>query len=209
MRAVVFAVMALFSTLALAQAPAFEEGKHYFVIEPAQPTSSGNKIEVVEAFMYTCPHCADLEPFLLAYRKNLPADVQFVPMPVAWNGGAEAFARAYYAAETLGIVEKTHEPMFAAIHKEGVRFTNMEDIANWYAKYGVTAEAFMSAANSFAVNTKINRSKTMVPRYGITGTPMVVVNGKYRVDVTSAGGHQQLVDVLKFLVDKERAAKKP
>lgn len=186
----------------------FQAGKHYTLIEPAQPTSSGDKIEVLSVFMYTCPHCYDLEPYLLKWKPTVPADVAYSPFPAAWNEPAEAFARAYYAAETLGILEASHEKFFAAIHKEHVPLQSLDSIAEWYTQFGVTKEAFLSAASSFAVNTKINRSKAMVPRWGVAGTPTMIINGKYRFDVSSAGGHQNVVELIDFLVAKERAAKK-
>ncbi|MGE4071252.1 MAG: thiol:disulfide interchange protein DsbA/DsbL [Lysobacterales bacterium] len=186
----------------------FQEGKHYFAIDPPQPTSSGNKIEVLEVFMYTCPHCYDLEPYLEKWKATKADDVAYSAFPAAWNEPVEAFARAFYAAETLGILEASHEKFFAAIHKEHKPFRSIEDIAEWYSQFGVTKEQFLSAANSFAVNTKINRSKAMVPRWGVAGTPTVIVDGKYRFDVSSAGGHQNVGELIDFLVAKERAAKK-
>ena len=120
----------------------------------------------------------------------------------------EAFARAFYAAETLGILDKSHEKLFAAIHKERVPLRSLDDIAQWYTQFGVTKEAFLSASSSFAVNTKINRAKAMVPRWGVEGTPAIIINGKYRFDVKSAGGHQNVAELIDFLVAKERAAKK-
>jgi protein dithiol oxidoreductase (disulfide-forming) len=186
----------------------YQSGKHYFVIDPAQPTSSGNKIEVLEVFMYTCPHCYDLEPYLTEWQAKKADDVAYSPFPAAWNEPVEAFARAFYAAETLGILDASHEKFFAAIHKEHTPFRTIEDIAEWYTQFGVTKEQFLSAASSFAVNTKINRSKAMVPRWGVAGTPTLIINGKYRFDVSSAGGHQNVADLIDFLVAKERAAKK-
>jgi thiol:disulfide interchange protein DsbA len=186
----------------------FQAGKHYTLIEPVQPTSSGDKIEVLSVFMYTCPHCYDLEPYLLKWKATIPADVAYSAFPAAWNEPAEAFARAFYAAETLGILEASHEKFFAAIHKEHVPLQSLDTIADWYTQFGVTKEAFLSAASSFAVNTKINRSKAMVPRWGVAGTPTMIINGKYRFDVSSAGGHQNVVELMDFLVAKERAAKK-
>ncbi len=188
--------------------PNFELGKHYYAIDPVQPTSSGDKIEVLAVFMYTCPHCYDLEPYLVKWAETKGADVAYAPFPAAWNPSAEAFARGFYAAETLGVMEKTHEAMFAAVHKERVAFRTLDDIANWYVeKGGVSKEQFMSAANSFAVNSKIGRSNAMIPRWGVAGTPAVVVNGKYRFDVGSAGGHVNVAPLIDFLVAKERAAK--
>jgi len=182
----------------------FVLGKNYYAIEPVQPTTSGSKIEVLEVFMYTCAHCYDLEPYLVKWKATLPKDVAYTPFPAAWNPGVEAFARAFYAAETLGILEKSHEPMFDAIHKTHTQFASLEEIAQWYTQYGVTKEGFLAAANSFAVNTKVNRAKTMLPRWGVAGTPTIIVNGKYRFDVSTAGGHQNIGPLIDFLVEKER-----
>lgn len=205
-----FALALAFAVPACAQQPeTFQQGRHYQAIDPVQPTSSGNKIEVLEVFAYTCPHCYDLEPFLNKWKAGKAADIAYSPVPAAWDGPAEAFARAYYAAETLGILEASHEKMFAAIHKERTPFRTLEDIAQWYTQFGVTKEAFLSAAQSFAVNTKINRSKAMIPRWGVGGTPTIVLNGKWRFDVSSAGGHQKVVELIDFLAAKERSAAKP
>lgn len=182
-------------------------GKNYFAIDPVQQTASGDKIEVVEVFMYTCAHCFDLEPYLIKWKATQAKDVAYTPFPAAWNPGAEAFARAFYAAETLGILEKSHGPMFEAIHKTHTPFASLEDVAQWYTQFGVTKEAFVAAANSFAVNTKLNRAKAMVPRWGVAGTPAIIVNGKYRFDVTSVGGHQHIGPMIDFLVAKERTSK--
>lgn len=204
-----FALALAFALPACAQpVEKFQAGKHYFAIDPVQPTSSGDKIEVLEVFMYTCPHCYDLEPYLSKWKATAPADVAYSAFPAAWNEPVEAFARAFYAAETLGILAASHDKFFAAIHKDHLPFRTIEDIAQWYTQFGVTKEAFLSAASSFAVNTKINRSKAMVPRWGVAGTPTVVINGTYRFDVSSAGGHQNIAELIDFLVAKERAAKK-
>lgn len=211
MRLIVAALFALVIALPACAQPVetFQAGKHYHLIDPPQPTSSGSKVEVLEAFMYTCPHCADLEPYLHRWAATKADDIAYSPLPVAWNGPAEAFARAFYAAEILGILEQSHQAMFDAIHKERVPFQDLESVAQWYTRFGVTKEAFLSAAQSFAVNTKINRAKQLTPRLGISGTPSVVVNGKYRFDVNSAGGHQKVPELIDYLVAKERAEKKP
>ncbi len=209
MRVFVAALLSLFLALPACAQPAekFALDKNYFAIDPPQQTTAGDKIEVLEVFMYTCAHCYDLEPYLVKWKATLPKDVSYSPFPAAWSEGVEAFARAFYAAETLGILEKSHEAMFNAIHKERTPFNSMESIAEWYTQFGVTKEAFMSAANSFAVNTKVNRSKAMLPRWNVAGTPTLIINGKWRFDVSSAGGHQNIGPLIDFLVEKERAAK--
>lgn len=185
----------------------FTAGTDYTVLEPAQPTNAGNKIEVLEVFGYSCPHCADLQLKVDSWRPKLPADVQVSYMPAVFGGVWEAFARAYYTAETMGVLEKSHTAIFKAVHVEKRAVRNLEDIAGLYVDFGIDKETFIATMQSFAVNAKIARAQQQVPRYGVTGTPTFIVNGKYRVEVTPEGGFDKMLKVVDFLVAKERTAK--
>lgn len=203
------AAFALASVSACAQGGVeqYQAGVHYFPVDPPQPTSSGDKVEVVEVFSYACIHCAHFEPHVQAWKQKKPAEAAFVYLPAVFNASWETMARAYYAGEVLGIAEKAHQDLFDGIHvRRDVR--NLEDIAKIYAKYGKTEQQFLDATKSFAVEMKINRAKQMVPRYGVDGTPTVIVAGKYRVTGGSAGGMEKIFDVVNFLVAKEAAAAK-
>jgi thiol:disulfide interchange protein DsbA len=203
------AALALVSMSACAQAGAepYQSGTHYFPIDPPQPTSAGDKVEVVEIFSYACIHCAHFEPHVQAWKSKMPANAAFSYLPAIFNPSWETMARAYYAGEVLGIADKAHQDLFDGIHvRRDVR--NLEDIAKIYAKHGKTEQQFLDATKSFAVEMKVNRAKQMVPRYGVDGTPTVVVAGKYRVTGGSAGGLDKVFDVVNFLVAKEAAAKK-
>jgi thiol:disulfide interchange protein DsbA len=202
------AAFALVSVSACAQVGVepYQAGTHYFPIDPPQPTSSGDKVEVVEVFSYACIHCAHFEPQVQAWKQKMPAAASFSYLPAIFNSSWEIFARAYYAGEVLGIAEKAHQDLFDGVHvRRDVR--NLEDIAKVYAKYGKTEQQFLDATKSFGVEMKINRTKQMVPRYGVDGTPTVVVAGKYRVTVGSAGSPEKVFDVVNFLVAKEASAK--
>jgi thiol:disulfide interchange protein DsbA len=203
------AAFALVSVSACAQGGVeqYQAGTHYFPIDPPQPTSSGDKVEVVEVFSYACIHCAHFEPHVKAWKEKMPAEASFSYLPAVFNASWETMARAYYAGEVLGVADKAHQDLFDGIHvRRDVR--NLEDIAKIYAKYGKTEQQFLDATKSFAVEMKINRAKQMVPRYGVDGTPTVVVAGKYRVTGGSAGGMDKMFDVVNFLVAKEAAAQK-
>lgn len=201
------AALLLLSPLALAQ---FEAGRDYIEISPAQPTASGDKIEVIEVFGYPCIHCAHAAPVISEWSKGLGPDVKLSYMPAVFGGVWEAFGRAFYTAETMGVMEKTHEPLFEAIHTEQRQFRNLEDIASFYAEYGVSKEAFLSALQSFPVNAKIDQAVEQVRAYGVEGTPTMIVNGKYRVmsPGEASGGFKKMLDIVDFLIAKERAAKK-
>ena len=203
------AAFALVSVSACAQVGVepYQAGTHYFPIDPPQPTSSGDKVEVIEVFSYACIHCAHFEPQVQAWKQKMPAAASFSYLPAIFNSSWEIFARAYYAGEVLGIAEKAHQDLFDGVHvRRDVR--NLEDIAKVYAKYGKSEQQFLDATKSFGVEMKINRTKQMVPRYGVDGTPTVVVAGKYRVTVGSAGSPEKVFDVVNFLVAKEASAKK-
>jgi thiol:disulfide interchange protein DsbA len=195
-----------------AQAPAaepFQSGTHYFPIEPAVATTApAGKVEVVEVFSYACIHCAHFEPHVAAWRAKMPKEASFSYLPAAWNPQWEGFAKAFYAAEGLGLLEKTHEPMFKALHEERRQFASLDELAQWYAGHGTKADAFLSSFNSMPTTAGVERSKQLVPQYGVDGTPTVVVAGKYRVTGQSAGGMDKVFDVVNYLVAKEVAAAK-
>jgi thiol:disulfide interchange protein DsbA len=186
----------------------FQSGVHYLPIDPAQPSSTSQGVEVIEVFSYACIHCAHFQAAVDQWKKTKPASATFVYLPAAWNPSWEMVARAFYAAESMGILDKTHKAFFDALHVERKPFTNLDSIAQWYATTaGVKAEDFVAAATSSAVNIKINRSKQMVPRYRVEGTPSVVVAGKYVVTGETAGGYENVFEVVNFLVAKEAAAR--
>lgn len=199
------------------------EGKHYFRIEPAQPkVTNTDKIEVAEVFSYGCPACNQFRPTMVQLAKELPAGTQVAYLPVSFNPAENfpMFQRAYYAAEALGIAQKSHEAIFDAIwntreltsykaNGNGLRPINelptIEDAAKVYAKFGVDPKEFVAVANSFSINTKMKRADELVRTYGVESTPTLVVDGKYRFTPSSAGGYEQTVELAKWLVSKEAA----
>jgi thiol:disulfide interchange protein DsbA len=187
----------------------FQAGVHYFPIEPALPLGqTSDKVEVVEVFSYACPACATFDPAVQSWKKRMPAGAKFSLLPAAWNPHWEMVARAYYAAEALGVQEATHDAFFKAMHIERKRLDTLETIAEWYGAHGVSAADFMAAMKSFAVDTRVNRSRQLVPRWGIDATPSVVVAGKYRVTGQAAGSYEQVFEIVDFLVAKESGAPK-
>lgn len=188
--------------------PEPREGTDFTVIEPPVLLSpSPGKIEVVEVFAYTCPHCASLQPRMTAWEATLPADVEFryAPMP---HGVSEPIARAFYAAEAMGERKRTHDAMFDAIAiKRRLRTGSAEELADLYAENGVDRDALLSTMNSFAVNAQIARTKKAIERWAIEATPTVIVNGRYKVTVTQDRGHDGLISAVDHLLARERAAR--
>ena len=186
----------------------FELGTHYQRFPAAQGTSSSpDLIEVAEIFWYGCPHCYTVDPYLENWRKNLPDDVSFVRIPAVWNSVLQIHARAFYTAEALDVVAELHSPIFREIHNNQNSLDSQEALAEFFGQYGVEADAFNAAYESFAVNTKLNRADELSRRYRIASVPTVVINGKYTTDVGMAGGYDELIDLIDDLVATERADK--
>ena len=183
-------------------------GTDYVEIEGGQPYAPlDGKIEVAEVFGYTCPHCAQFEPLITAWKRKQPADVRVTPVPAAFGGYWVTYARAFFAAETLGVLEKSHDAMFSALHVQRSLDLNAspEQIGAFYAKYGVDAKTFASTMASFGVETKLNRAKQFAVRSKVDGTPSIVVDGKYLVSVDPRG-YDVMFNTIEHLVARERAA---
>ncbi len=191
-----------------ATAPAWEEGKNYFPIDPPQPTASGGRIEVLEVFSYACSHCAHFQPYAEQIKAALPDYARFDYMPAIFNAQWEPYARAYYTAQSLGVLDKTHQALFDALHRDHKPLRTIEDLAGFYAEHGVDRAKFLATAGSFEVESKLQRAMAMVKNYGVDGTPSVIVNGRYRVTTQAAGGYPQLIELVGYLVKKEHEAPK-
>jgi thiol:disulfide interchange protein DsbA len=188
-------------------AVAAEAGKNYFLIEPPQPTASGDKVEVLEVFSYACIHCAHLQPYADEIKAKLPAYAEFSYMPAIFNEQWEAYARAFYTAQSLGLLDKTHQAMFDALHRDHRVFRSFDDIAAFYGEHGADVEKFKQTATSFEVESKLARARSVVPKYGVDGTPTIIVDGKYRITGASAGGYPEMVTLVELLARKAHEAK--
>jgi thiol:disulfide interchange protein DsbA len=178
------------------------EGSDYFPIDtPDLP--SGDKVQVVEVFGYSCIHCADFQPHLAAWKKHLPVDVQFSYLPAAFGGIWDAFARAFYAAQAMGIQEKSHDNIFKAVFVDK-RVTKADEIPALYADYGVDPKVFASTMQSFAVSAKLAAAHEQATRWGVDGTPTIVIDGKYRVLENKEGGVNGFLHTIDWLIAKQR-----
>ena len=185
----------------------FQEGKHYHRIEPAVETDVGDgKVEVLELFWYGCPHCFQFEPHLTSWNDTKAEYITFTRMPAVLNRGWLPHARAYYALETMGELEKMHSIFFEAIHVQGRRLRDVESMARFLSQYDVDAEKFKSAYDSLYVETKINRSGQLVRQYGSSAVPTVIINGKYRTSASDAGSYENVLRVINMLAEKEVGA---
>ncbi len=210
MRAFAVATLVLVLTAGSAFAQDYQAGKQYHKIEPPQPvTTTEGRIELVEFFSYGCPHCFEFAPQLHGWLAKAGKDVELVRVPVTFGrSNWVLLAKAYYAEKALNVVDQIHEPLFEAIHVDGRHFTDEQALAEFFAQHGVDRQAVLDAFDSFSVDVDLRRAERMVRAYGVRATPSLAVSGKYLVDPGETGGQQAMLDVVDFLINKERSLRK-
>ena len=220
-----FATIALSGATPAAAQPAsppakWVEGRNYYLIVPAHPTGlPPGKVEVTEVFSYACPACNQFQSYMHKLKQSIAPNVVLDYVPASFNPAEDwpMFQLAFVTAQSLGVADQTHDAMFDAVWTTGelsindastgglkARLPTIEDAARFYEKRaGVPAAKFLSTSKSFPVDTQIRKDEELIKAYGVDRTPTLVVNGKYRVVAQSAGGPDQVVELINWLVAKE------
>lgn len=182
-------------------------GVDYEVLPTPQPTYGRGGIEVAEVFSYRCIHCAKFQPSVDAWLKSNGAGLRWEYVPAAFGGTWDDFARAFFAAQALGVQQKTHAAVFKAIFElKKISTGTPEEIATMYAGLGVDKSKFLAAMKSPAVDLKLRKAHDFAVRTGIQGTPTLILDGKYRIAATTDRGFDGMLSTLDYLLFKERAA---
>ena len=214
------AVLTLSASVPAHSAQTWTEGVHYFLIVPPRPTSvPAGKVEVTEVFSYACPACNIFQPTIHKLKQSLPANAVVDYLPAAFNTAEDwpMFQLAYVTAQILGVDQQTHDAMFDAVWKGGDlsisdpstralknRMPTIEDAAKFYNQHaGVPVDKFIATSKSFSADMKVRTAQDLMVAYKVDRTPTIIVNGKYRLHVESAGGTDQLIELVKYLVAKE------
>jgi protein dithiol oxidoreductase (disulfide-forming) len=216
-----FAALALCMCMAAHGAATWTEGVNYILVTPARPTSvAPGKVEVTEVFSYACPACNVFVPTMHKLKQSLPANAVLDYLPAAFNPSEDwpMFQLAFVTAQILGVDQQTHDAMYDAVWKgagdlsitdassRGLKehMPTIADAAKFYNQHaGVPVDKFLATAKSFSVDLKVRTDEDLIRAYKVDRTPTIVVNGKYRLNVESAGGPDQLIDLVKYLVAKE------
>jgi protein dithiol oxidoreductase (disulfide-forming) len=202
-----FGLLSLFAVACSASGSEYTLGKNYRMVPVPQTVDNPKRITVEEFFWYGCPHCYALEPAINQWLAHKPADVDFVRVPNSLGRPiGEIHERAFYIAKSLGILDKTHEALFDAIHKQGQaqQLATLDQIRDFYVQVaGIKPEDFDGIAHTFVVDGDVRRAEDLAVGYGVTGTPTIVVGGKYLVDA-----QEDMLKVVDFVVDKVRKERK-
>lgn len=205
MKRVIFGLVVALALAAPVRAE-YLEGVEYSLLAAPQAVETGDRIEVREVFWYGCPHCYSLEPVLAKWLKTLPANARFTRMPGGqWAPSFEAHARTYYALEALGLLEKLHMPFFDAIHARRRALNDEASIGFFMVEQGVKDADFRKAYSSFGVGVKVRTARQYLERSAIRSVPTLVVDGRYVTSSSQAGGQQEALKVVDFLIKKAAA----
>jgi protein dithiol oxidoreductase (disulfide-forming) len=182
------------------------EGKHYVRLSQPLPTAAEpGKLEVIEFFWYGCPHCNSFEPALEAWVRQLPPDVAFRRVPVAFRAEPYgAHQRIFYALDTLGLVGTMQRKVFYAIHRDRMALDKPPEIAAFMARNGIDAARFLDAYNSFGTQTRVRQANQLVDGYKIDGVPALGVQGRFYTSGTLAGDNDRALLVVDFLLQRLR-----
>jgi len=196
-----------FSTFVFGVQP--QPGVNFKPTKQKIPTEAKDKIEVIELFWYGCVHCYNMDPYLDKWADDLPKDVTFKRVPAIPRKDWVESAKAYYALESLGLVNKLHEKLFDAIHKEKeFKHNDTKALINWIAIKGkLDKKEVESAFNSFSMKAKLSRSFKIFKAIGATGVPTMIIDGKYFTSSTMAGGEQNAIDIMNFIIKNVRKDK--
>jgi len=204
-RAALLLLLALM-TVGSAMAQSFEEGRHYVAIS-SPATMPTDHVVVTEAFAYLCPACRNFLPVISQWSQRQPDHVRVEHLPVALQPGWEVFVRAYYTMQALNLPAQAHQDLFIALHDQRRPLRSVADIGAFLANgYDVTAETFVSTADSFAVESMMGRGRNEVRRFGVRSTPSIIVHGKWRMNLNAFDSYDEMMVAVDRLVAREAAA---
>jgi protein dithiol oxidoreductase (disulfide-forming) len=189
------------ATPTLAQGKPPEEGLDYIKLDkPAAIEAPKGKIEVVEFFWYSCPHCNHFEPTLQAWLKKLPKDVHFRRVPVAFRPEFVPQQHLFYTLEAMGKVAELHTKVFHAIHVEKQNLNERASIIEWIAKQGVDKAKFTQIYDSFAIGSKATRATQLQTAYNVSGVPALGIAGQFYTDGSSAQSMERALAITNYLI---------
>lgn len=199
--------MAFASNAVLAQQAAPQEGKAYLRLSKPAPTDApAGKVEVVEFFWYSCPHCNAFEPTFAAWKNKAPANVVVRRVPVAFNASFVPQQKLYFTLQAMDNFDAMHVKVFHAVHVERNKLANDEDIFNWVAKQGVDVNKFKEIYNSFNVSSQVRKATALQQAYDVEGVPSMGVAGRYYTDGPRAGSMTNVLSVVDYLVAQSAKA---
>lgn len=204
-------LLALMLAVFICSAPALAQsrggviaGMNYKELAQAQPTEAApGTVEVIEFLWYDCQTCFLVEPALKRWLKEREGHVTLRRMPALIGTHMVHYARAFYAAESLGVLDQVHDDLYEALHRYGRSLDREDRLADFFAEHGVDRARFLSVFRSSAVAAKVRNGQQASRTYELAGAPTFIIAGRYRVDPTMVANVSSMIEVLDFLVERE------
>ena len=199
-------VLVLAGAMGISASGAPVQGTDYQALNPARPTSTPNKIVVTEFFSYQCPHCYQFSPILNSWVSKLPSDVVFERVPVSFGRPDwGSIAQAYFSLQAMDKLDaKMDTAIFAAIHEQRIKLTDLSSITDWVSKQGVNGKDFSDMYTSFGIGSKMKNAEQATVAYNISGVPTLIIDGKYTV---LGNDHNVQLATADQLIEMVRAAR--
>jgi thiol:disulfide interchange protein DsbA len=193
------------STGVQAQAKAPREGTDYLKLsKPAPVDTPAGKVEVIEFFWYSCPHCNAFEPAFDAWVKRQPAHVVVKRAPVAFRDNFVPQQQLFYTLEAMGKVDELHKKVFYAIHVERQKLDTPATIIEWAVKQGLDRTAFTDTYRSFGVTSKARKAAQLQDAYQVDGVPSIGIAGRYFTSGSLAQTLDRSLQVADHLIEQAR-----
>ncbi len=183
-------------------------GRDYQEINPPQPVSSGERVEVLEFFYYGCPVCYEAQPHVARWVMRAGPGISLLRVPAAFTESSESFARTFYTLGAMGQIARLHWPIYDNHHFDGKKLNEEKNITEWVAANGVDKEKFSALWHSPEIQAQVDAAKKALDAYHVKGVPSFVVDGKYLTSAKMAGGTREMMGVVEYLVDKAGAERK-
>jgi thiol:disulfide interchange protein DsbA len=190
-----FFIAVLFSSSSMAE---FDEGHEYNLLDGQPPVANGAPIEVVEFFWYGCPHCYHFEPYVKKWLAGKSQDMKFIKVPASFHKSAKFHAYVYYALDLMGEAERLNDVIFEAMHKQGKKLANQQEVESFLSEHNVDIATFKKAMKTFAVENRVKRAASLFNKYQLRGVPAVVVNGRYASGEVK--NYQHLLEVIDYMI---------
>ncbi len=191
---------AMTSAFALAQTPL--AGREYHELGTPQPTSSGDRIEVIEFFYYGCPVCYEAQPHIAKWLMRAGPGISHIRVPAVFTESSESFARTFYTLGAMNQIARLHWPLYDNHHFDGKQLNEEKNVVEWVAGNGVDAQKFSALWHSAEIDAQIDAAKKALATYEVKGVPTFVVDGKYLTSARLAGGTREMMRVVEYLVDR-------
>jgi protein dithiol oxidoreductase (disulfide-forming) len=191
-----------------------KQGVEYTVLAQPQPSqTAGKKVEVIEFFMYHCPHCHALEPTIEQWVKKQDGNIVFKRIHMPYQGASDPEAHLFLTLQALGKNEelqlKIMDAVGAVVQRKRSETLSEQELMEIVLKQpGIDKAKFMDAWNSFGVMTMLRRLPAIVSNnYKVESVPTIVVDGKYVTSPSQVGAtvkvntEQQLFQATLQVVD--------